>query len=180
VRAEESVVTATATAALAIALAGSFLLLWSALGHVRAFDLLRATIVKHDVVPYRRHRQIALALVVAELTIGGLVTASWLVSGAPLVLGLAGQAVLYTIFCGYAALVLRSKRSVACGCFGGESITWVIPVRAAAVAAATTVAAVAVPPGASSAAVAALALGAALVLRYLPRIVRTPEGTHAT
>lgn len=179
----------TVVGALAVAaLAGSFLLLWSAAGHLQGFGLLRATIVGHDIVPYRWHRQVAQAFVVAELTIGVVVVASWLFPGAPLALivGLTAQAALYVLFCGYATLVLRTGRSAACGCFADdESITWATPLRAGALALATTVAAFAVSPGSpggsvmESAVIAALALGATVVLRHLPRLVRAPERTRA-
>jgi hypothetical protein len=157
---------------IACALGGALLLLVAAIDHIRHFDRLRAALVAQRLVPYRWHRRVGVALVVAELAVGGavgavvLVVPSW--SGPVFI----AEAVTYGGFLGY-LLVLRIRRpATPCGCFGDDG-----PVGVPALLRAGTLAlgagAAALPGGGrdGDAGAALLILAAACVIAVLARVV---------
>lgn len=117
----------------AAAVAGGLLLLWAGLGHARAFGRLRASLLAHGLLPGRESRAGAATLVVAEVGVGGAVIAGVLSSlrrssalPSRLVLpAMVGEALVYTGFLAYLAVLRRVRPDAACGCLRGDG-----PVRA--------------------------------------------------
>ncbi|MET9023733.1 MauE/DoxX family redox-associated membrane protein [Actinopolymorpha sp. NPDC004070] len=134
----------------AVAVAGGLLLLWAGLGHARAFDRLRATLLVHGLLPGRGRRAGAVALVVAEVGVGGAVVGGALsslrtTSALPsrLVLpAMVGEAVVYTGFLTYLTALRRTRPDAPCGCLRGDGpLRLPVLVRAGGFAVAAAVAA---------------------------------------
>lgn len=160
-----------------VVVGGAFLLVWSALGHLRHYSQLRAVIVTHAIVPYPRHRVAASAFVATELAVGGTLLFAVVVGEGtiPLRVPAAAQALLYAVLSGYTLRLLARGRLLDCGCFGqGESTTILTLARTGVVALASVGVAVMGPamPGLVPSVAALLGMGGlvALGLRYVTRL----------
>jgi hypothetical protein len=150
---------------------------------VRTPGALPAALIAHRVAPRRAVRPVAVAVTAAETVLAALLLVGLVRATGPSPLVLAGAAVLFAGYGGYAWHVTESGRGGPCGC-GGADVPmghWVTG-RAFVLAALATVAAVAhdvVAPLASfDAQLLVVLLAAATIgtlLWYLPAATRHPE-----
>ncbi|GAB1515100.1 MauE/DoxX family redox-associated membrane protein [Actinophytocola sp. KF-1] len=85
---------------------------------VRAPGALPAALAAHRIVPRRAIRPVAIAVTGAEVALGLLLLAG--LTGEPSPLVLAGAAVLFACYGGYAWYVTESGRGGPCGCGGAD------------------------------------------------------------
>ncbi|MBP2477487.1 hypothetical protein JOF53_006359 [Crossiella equi] len=158
----------------ALTLAGALLLLVAGVGHLRDLRLFLATLRAQRLLPAGLHQPVSLLTPVAELLAGVLAVVAVPWAGAwPL---LVPQAVLYLLFSGYLAVLVRTRPGTPCGCFGARTpATWATAARAVLGAVATAATAVLPPvPRAWLAPVAAAALLLAGTDWLVPNLRRDP------